>query len=189
MASTKTRAHTPTEAHIQSYAEKLLAIHGLTNWKVEFDNAYRRAGVCSYGTRTISFSRRILRAVPLDESLDTVRHEVAHAIVGLGAGHGPVWKKKCVELGGKPNRCLDVSQLDRTKVGYRYEGACPANHKYYAARMPQGLHTCPKCRQEGKTLPQRTIVYRDTKTGERLIVHRNKYIRPSVVFGAAAKVV
>lgn len=32
--------------------------------------------------------------------MDTVAHEVAHALVGPAHGHDAVWRRKAVELGG-----------------------------------------------------------------------------------------
>ena len=37
-------------------ATGLLAEHGLTDWRVEYDAAKRRAGVCRFSTRTIGLS-------------------------------------------------------------------------------------------------------------------------------------
>ena len=39
------------------------------------------------------------------EFFGTVLHEIAHALVGPGHGHGPTWKRKCLEVGAAPKRC------------------------------------------------------------------------------------
>src|SRR4051812_12271673 len=39
------------------------------------------------------------------EDLDTLLHEIAHALVGPGHGHGPAWRRKCREVGARPVRC------------------------------------------------------------------------------------
>ena len=40
---------------------------------------------------------------------ETLRHEIAHALVGPGHGHDAVWKQKCREVGAKAERlCYEV---------------------------------------------------------------------------------
>ena len=41
----------------------------------------------------------------LDQVRDTILHEIAHALVGPGHGHDAVWKRKCREVGARPERC------------------------------------------------------------------------------------
>ena len=71
----------------------------LNNWKIGFDHAQRRAGVCYYDKKLISFSTNFLRKADDKEVLDTLLHEIAHAIVGPGNGHNFIWKKKAIEIG------------------------------------------------------------------------------------------
>jgi predicted SprT family Zn-dependent metalloprotease len=110
MPTTKPRVMTETEARKQ--ARDLLTAHGLGHWKVTFGTARGRAGTCYHQTRTIRLSRVLLASRTYEGSLDTIRHEVAHALVGPGQGHGPVWKKAFRSLGGGGNRCWS----DRTLV-------------------------------------------------------------------------
>ena len=50
----------------------------------------------------------------IDQVKDTLRHEAAHALAGIAAGHGPLWKTWCRVLGAKPNVCgtLSVAQQE-----------------------------------------------------------------------------
>ena len=69
-------------------ATGLLAEHGLTDWRVEYDAAKRRAGVCRFSTRTIGLSAPL--TVLHDEAMvrDTVSHLVAEGqTVFLDAEH------------------------------------------------------------------------------------------------------
>ena len=52
------------------------------------------------------------------EFRDTVLHEIAHAIAGLRAGHGPEWKRIAIMVGAKPeNACsLAVSPIKYVEV-------------------------------------------------------------------------
>lgn len=109
----------------------LMAKHGLSGWAFRFNGNVRRAGVCWYPTRArpgrIELSRHFVSRNPEAEVLDTILHEIAHALVGPTHGHDAVWRAKCVELGARPERCYG-SQV----------------------RMPQGKWraTCPACRAE-----------------------------------------
>ena len=44
-------------------------------------------------------STKFLRKANDEEIIDTVLHEIAHAIVGPGQGHNLIWKKKAIEIG------------------------------------------------------------------------------------------
>ena len=51
---------------------------------------------------------------------DTIRHEVAHALAGTAAGHGPEWKRQCAVTGAKPSRTCS----DAEPVPHRWHGVC-----------------------------------------------------------------
>ena len=67
---------------VMDLAYRLLAEYGLQNWRVSFDHARRRAGLCNFSTRTISLSRHYAREATLEHITDTILHEIAHALVG-----------------------------------------------------------------------------------------------------------
>lgn len=43
-----------------------------------------------------------------DQVRDTVRHEIAHALVGADAGHGPIWKAAARRVGCSPKAKTDA---------------------------------------------------------------------------------
>lgn len=47
---------------------------------------------------------------------DTVLHEVAHALVGPGKGHGDEWKAKCVEVGAAPKRLKNGAKGEQPPI-------------------------------------------------------------------------
>lgn len=100
----------------------LLNEHGLLSkgWVFKLGRGKRRLGACNYKTKTVSVSRFHIMIHDDAEVRDTIRHEVAHALAGPGAGHGPIWKRYAVQLGAKPH-----SRAHTTKpIQYRYELHC-----------------------------------------------------------------
>jgi len=84
---------------IQSLARLLLNQHGLKWWRFRFDHSTRCAGSCNYSDRRITLSFELARIAPDAEILDTLLHEIAHALVGKKHNHDAVWKAKAIEIG------------------------------------------------------------------------------------------
>ena len=65
---------------------------------------------------------------PIEEALDTIRHEYAHYMDHMvygNMGHGATWKKCCIEVGALPIRCYsrerakyyqDIHEAERKQV-------------------------------------------------------------------------
>lgn len=97
-----------TEEWALKNAENLIAERKLTGWKVCIsDKLTRSAGNCNYKTKTIKLSGPMLRSkyVTSEEILNTIKHEIAHAIAGYEAAHGPEWKTVAESLGCNAKRC------------------------------------------------------------------------------------
>lgn len=94
-------------AEVASLAIKLLKEHGLTAWRFDFDHAPRRAGSCQYHRRRITMSLQFARQAGDEEILDTLLHEIAHALVGKQHNHDSVWRAKAREIGSSGERCHD----------------------------------------------------------------------------------
>jgi len=120
---------------------------GLNDWSLVIDaRPTRRLGQTRFNASTIGLSAKFVALNAWDEIRVTVRHEAAHALVGAGYGHGPVWKAKARELGVPtsykrqsenlvlPRQALDVicpihgvigSRARRPSAGRRYKhNAC-----------------------------------------------------------------
>jgi len=91
-------------------AVALMTAHGLGAWAFRFNTNVRRAGVCHYPTPSrpgrIELSVHFVERNPDDTVLDTILHEIAHALVGPRHGHDAVWRAKCRAVGAKPERCF-----------------------------------------------------------------------------------
>src|ERR1041384_3767501 len=92
-------------AEVRKLAHGLLSQHGLHEWGFAFNRRKSSLGLCVYHCRTIELSVYLVLRNTQDELLDTLLHEIAHALVGPGHGHDLVWKRKCLEIGAKPVRC------------------------------------------------------------------------------------
>ena len=87
---------------VAAMARRLMDDNGLADWTFAFLEAERRLGDCHFEDRVI----RIGRSHALDGSeaqvTDTILHEIAHALAGPEARHGPVWKAAARRLGATP---------------------------------------------------------------------------------------
>ena len=109
-------------------ARTLMNDHGLDTWVFQFDRAKRRFGRCSHDSRTISLSEPLTRLNPEEQVRDTILHEIAHALVGPGAGHGRVWKLKAREVGANPERTYSDDAVQPTG---NWVGTCPTCSKRF----------------------------------------------------------
>lgn len=84
----------------QEYANAQLQKYGLTDWQFKWKPGNNTLyGQCSYKRRTIYLQPRYTALRLEKEVFDTILHEIAHALVGPGFGHGPIWKMKAEEIG------------------------------------------------------------------------------------------
>jgi predicted SprT family Zn-dependent metalloprotease len=109
---------------IEEFAVELMDEYGLIEkgWTFKFDNAKVRFGCCNYTKRLITVSRNLAKINAEAEVLDTILHEIAHALTP-GAEHGPVWKAKCIEVGARPQACYSGERV--TRVPPKWTARCP----------------------------------------------------------------
>jgi hypothetical protein len=99
-------------ANAQTLLLEKMAEHGLVElgWKMNWDDAKKRFGYCSIGKKVISLSRPLTEANPESEVLDTILHEIAHALASLehqaDCGHDERWKAVCRRIGARPEACF-----------------------------------------------------------------------------------
>ncbi|GAB3603699.1 SprT-like domain-containing protein [Microbacterium aureliae] len=127
---------------VRRWAEALLSLHLDESWTFGFDNAKRRAGLCDYQRKRISVSRYLAARYDDDTNHQTLLHEVAHALAGARAGHGPVWKAQARELGyvgGTTHHGETATELAR------WVGVCPSGHVAYRHRKVTRATSCAKC--------------------------------------------
>jgi predicted SprT family Zn-dependent metalloprotease len=150
-----TLIRTPTAA-AQTLACELLAAHDLCDWSFRLNRSKVNLGLCRYGPKVIELSRYFVERNSLLAVRDTLLHEIAHAIAGRAAGHGPLWKAVCLRIGAKPER-LDYAVV--MPMG-QWRATCSS------CGMVHDKHRKPKhmrgwfCRRCGPRLGQLTWSYR-----------------------------
>lgn len=87
----------------------------LSEWRVGVNSAKRRLGVCKYGKKVIEVSVYVLQRGDEKQVLNTLRHEVAHALLPVGEGHSRRWRALHKKLGGDGERCTDMELCDAYK--------------------------------------------------------------------------
>ena len=134
--------------NVLDLAYRLLAQHGLTEWRISFDHARRRAGLCNFTTKTISLSRHYARQASFEHITDTILHEIAHALVGPRHGHNATWRQKAREIGCTAMRCHNLT-FSAAKWMMMCPKGCFAVERH---RRKSGL-VCAKCKQPVHFVP------------------------------------
>lgn len=136
-----------------SMAKRAMSEHSLDaqGWTFGFNHAKRQLGVCRYASKRIELSLHFVKANGRDAVLDTILHEIAHALAGPSAGHGPAWKAACLRVGAKPER------LDResTMPTGKWRATCPGcQYVYHRHRRPTSgsSYHCRTCGAERGSL-------------------------------------
>jgi hypothetical protein len=130
-------------ARVRHWAEALIALHlDASVWTFGFDNAKTRAGLCNYTEHRITVSKHLAGRYDDDEIHQVLLHEVAHAIAGSRAGHGPRWKSTAADLGYIGSRLHDGAIASELAP---WIGLCPAGHEHYRYRTPVKPLACGRC--------------------------------------------
>lgn len=84
-------------------------LYGLTqgSWTFSFDKCVTRAGCCDHSHRHITISQHLALNIkhPMSAVENTLLHEIAHAIVGMGEGHNLRWRSVAIAIGCDGERC------------------------------------------------------------------------------------
>lgn len=89
-------------AEVAKEARALMDAHGLEEWTLRFGAAQRRLGACLEQPKIIEIARWHAAHDEPGQVTDTILHEIAHALAGANAGHGPVWKAVARRIGATP---------------------------------------------------------------------------------------
>lgn len=132
---------------VRDIAYEFLALHGLHEWRFQFNHRKRTLGLCKYRTKTIELSIYYATHGEEKDIIDTIKHEIAHALVGTGHGHNDVWRAMAIKVGATPKACAttEVQILE----GARYIAACNCGIPHVKYRKPRrSRYRCVKTKQE-----------------------------------------
>lgn len=134
-------------------ARQLMQQHGLHDWRFGWDRARRRFGCCWQRRKLITLSRPLTALNDRAEVLDTLLHEIAHAL--SPGGHTDAWRRMCIKIGARPERCYSN---DRVKVPQilnrlRYIASCRCPREHVRGRRPRGSYICRHCKQPLRWMP------------------------------------
>lgn len=122
---------------------KVLIEHGLGNWEIVLLNSYQRIGVCRHYKKVIGLSKHFIEHNSRERVMETVLHEVAHALVGPGHGHNIVWQNKAREIGLK--RIAACAETTDTVMPTPYFAICDGcNYEHRMVRKTKSAYKC-KC--------------------------------------------
>jgi predicted SprT family Zn-dependent metalloprotease len=128
---------------VTKWADALIRLHlDPAVWSFGFDHARTRAGLCNFTDKHISVSKPLALKYEDDEIHQVLLHEVAHALAGARAGHGPTWKRIAAEIGYDGKRTHEGSAANELAP---WLGTCPAGHEHFRFRRPTKPLSCGVC--------------------------------------------
>jgi len=153
-------------------------------WKVEWFNRITLLGQCVYTTQKVNVSRGLTALNSEESFLDTLRHEIAHALVGPGYGHGDVWKEKCLKVGCKPEQFPGPGDVVQPKAKYFYECYGCKNEVWFAKWQKQKLVCRPCSKRAGSDVYYARMDWVDPNLRPVVVPPKRKEREPvTVVYG------
>ena len=128
---------------VAQLAEQKMQELGLdSSWEFVFDSAKQRAGLCNYSDHKISLSKYIVEYHSIDQSEQVILHEIAHALAGKSAGHGPNWKSLAKSIGYRAEKFTGKEIAEQTA---KWIGECRNGHRHYRFKRPKAKLSCLYC--------------------------------------------
>jgi hypothetical protein len=126
--------------------------HGLSDWHIRIHPKMDVLGLCSYKDKCIILSSHHLDIHPDPEILNTIRHEIAHALTP-GHGHDSVWEECAKRIGctsiarvshlSYPDHVIDAIRSGAT-VEVTFETEVIHRPKYQITRLQDKCEFCGK---------------------------------------------
>jgi predicted SprT family Zn-dependent metalloprotease len=117
--------------------------HGLSDeWTFKFNNRKSAVGTCSYKKREIQLSKHFVKINDEKIILNTILHEIAHALDTKKSGHGRPWKIIAIGIGCDAKRVNKIAVQPKSK----YIAYCPScGHEHKANRKSRSISACGIC--------------------------------------------
>lgn len=111
-------------------------------WFADVNNRKRACGFCEYRKKKISLSKFYIENNPDTLIINTILHEIAHALAPFH-GHDDTWKKQAVVIGCTPKRVNETAVMPKDK---KYTGTCPICGKTWQRHRRCVGGKCPTCK-------------------------------------------
>jgi len=154
---------------VRRLANQLMSEHGLIvtddpdrSWSFRMTDRKRSLGTCFHSEKAIGYSKYFLDE-PEDQIVDTILHEIAHALVGSGHGHDDTWKRMCIRVGANPERLVEevVSKPKYNFVIKCVNPNCARPYKGYRFRLKREAVKRMYCMSCGASVKAFKLVYKD----------------------------
>ena len=141
------------KAYLKGTANSLLREWGLADkgWTFVWNKSKSCFGLCTYRPKTIALSSYLLPTITDESAVDTIKHEIAHALDFHDRGtsdHSKKWKRWAVKVGADPSRCKDHDNKEMTaKLANvsRYKLVCSNGHVFPSHRKKRMDSSCYEC--------------------------------------------
>ncbi len=143
-------------------ARELMAQFGLGDWAFGWNRRKRSLGLCRYRQKRLELSAHFVMSNEAPQVRETILHEIAHALAGEKAGHGPLWKAMCARVGCKPERC---DQGEAVMPRGRWVARCgTCGKEYWRHRRParRAKYWCRGCGPERGTVEFGVVMASDS---------------------------
>lgn len=114
-------------------------------WKFTWDNAKSRGGATRHSRKQISMSRHLVPLWTDEQVIDTLLHEIAHAMLPPSAGHGPEWRRTARSIG-----CSAERTHSNETAPAAWLGSCGCEGRVFERhRLSERVRnaTCRRCEQ------------------------------------------
>ena len=134
---------------LHQQARKLLDQHRLSDWTFKLGSYKRNLGRCYANLKLITISEWHAMHDTDEQVMETVRHEIAHALIPDVKGHGPQWQARAIQVGCKDisHKCNDP-QLTRPPGRWYAICGCLKRHTWLKRPKRNLKYTCTECKQE-----------------------------------------
>ena len=118
----------------QTLARTAMDAHGLHDWSFGFNRRKGAFGICRYRHKRIELSAILTEHGDRAQVIQTIGHEIAHALAGQGTGHGPIWKAQMRAMGLTPDRCGETNEQQQIALRSvsKYVVTCSVSGKQIA---------------------------------------------------------
>lgn len=138
----------------ETIAVEQMLKHGLNGWTFGFSRGKRTLGTMTLPlaakTGTVRVSRHLITTGDDVRVMDTLLHEIAHAIAYVrhgraSLGHGPLWKKIATEVGATPRATCSGTPVAAPNVRWECEACGEAVVFYRTPKYPPERYRHRRC--------------------------------------------